>query len=170
VFMWHDVRMPDSGFCRWNTDGITRMSSYCDTSVAGGYNYVAPNDALGFLTALWSRQLIGATKTNQLLQWMTLSPRTGYGGWFGTQLPAAARTKMYHKAGWVPPETSHEIGIVEVPNGHPYAAALLFNRTDGSLAAYNDTQLKMLEYSSCVIYHAIARDVADPFGSPCQHP
>ncbi len=169
AFMWHDVHMPDSGFCRWNTDGITRLSSVCDTSAAGGYNYLAANDAVRFLSALYGKALIGAAKTQTLLQWMTLSPRTGYGGWFGTQLPAAARATMFHKAGWVPPGTSHEIGIVEIPGGHTYAAALLFDRSDGSTTAYNTQQLKTLEYASCVIYHAVAKDVADPFAA-CQAP
>ncbi len=169
-FMWHNIHMPDSGFCKWNSGGVARSAPSCEARTANGFNYLASNDALKFLTVLWDRSLIGEAHTRQLLEWMLLAPRTGGpGGWFGTQLPAAARARMYHKGGWVPPSTSHEIGIVEVPDGHAYAAALLFTRADGSLAAYNAKQVKTLEYASCVVYHAVAKDVPDPFGA-CQAP
>ena len=78
---------------------------------------------------------------------------------------------MHHKAGWLPPSVvpgysnANEIGIVEPPGGHPYAVALLF---DGG-QSYDAKQLPTLEYASCVVYHAVARDAADPFAG-CSHP
>jgi beta-lactamase class A len=168
TFMWHDARMPDSGFCRWNTDRV-RESPLCETDLAGGANYLAADDAVRFLGAVWDRSLIGSASSQQLLDWMLLSPRAGYGGWIGTQLPAAARDSIHHKAGWYPPYTSHEIGIVEIPGGHPYAVALLLARSDGSDAAYDSTQLPMLEYASCVVYHAVADAAGDPFAD-CSPP
>ncbi len=167
TFMWHDARMPDSGFCRWNTDRV-RVSPLCESDRAGGANYLAADDAVRFLGVLWDRSLIGSASSQQLLDWMLLSPRAGYGGWIGSQLPAEARAGIHHKAGWYPPYTSHEIGIIEIPGGHPYAVALLLGRSDGSSAAYNGTQLPMLEYASCVVYHAVA-DAGDPFAA-CSPP
>ena len=51
---------------------------------------------------------------------------------------------------------TNEIGIVETPNGHAYGVAILMSgATD-----YNGTQLPLMEYASCVIYHAVAGDAA----------
>lgn len=164
TFIWHDVHMPDTGFCRWNFEK-TRESPLCESHWFGGYNYLAADDSVRFLTGLWDRSLIGAERSDQLLAWMQLSPRSGYGGWLGTQLPEEARATMHHKAGWLPPSASNEIGIIQVPGGHAYAVALLFARDYNSYPAY-DRQLKVLEYTSCVLYHAVAGDA--PTG--CQAP
>ena len=34
---------------------------------------------------------------------------------------------------------------------------------------YDGTQLPMMEFASCVLYHAVASDTADPFAA-CTHP
>lgn len=169
TFMWNDVGLPDSGFCNWSF-GVTRHAANCPTAF-GGDNFFSADDMALFLTALWDKSLLGDVKATQELEWMKLSPRSGYGGWLGTQLPVAARPAMHHKAGWLPPDqvpgysNSNDIGIVEVPVGPAYAVALLLS--GGS--DYNGRQLPMLEYASCVIYHGVAKDVADPFGA-CTHP
>ena len=49
-------------------------------------------------TVRW-RHRIGPSETSQLETWMTWSPRTGFGGWLGTLLPAAAKASMMHKGG-----------------------------------------------------------------------
>ena len=169
TFMWNDVGLPDSGFCHWSF-GATRNASNCPT-VMGGDNFFTADDMVRFVTALWDRSLLGDAKAQAELGWLQLSPRTGYGGWLGTQLPSAAQATMHHKAGWLPPNevpgytNSNEIGIVEIPNGHAYGVAILMNGgTD-----YNNVQLPMMEFASCVIYHAVAADSPNPF-SPCTHP
>ncbi|WP_394823923.1 serine hydrolase [Pendulispora albinea] len=173
TFAWHDIGVADIGFCRWNYDKV-REAGNCDRGPRGGSNFITTDDAVRFLTAVWNRRLLGKERSRQLLDWMKLSPRQGYGGWLGTQLPPAARATMHHKAGWLPPaevpgnSNSNEIGIVEVPNGHPYAVALLLNGAP-SQEAYDQVQLPTLEYASCVIYHAAAKDHADPFAA-CVHP
>jgi beta-lactamase class A len=167
--MWNDAALAESGFCHWNY-GKTRDAANCSSRM-GGDNFFTANDAALFMTQVWDRSLLGEKSSAQLLQWMTLSPRSGYGGWLGTQLPAAARPTMHHKAGWLPPDAvpgysnSNEIGVVEIPGGRAYAVALLLS--GGS--DYNNKQLPTLEYASCAVYHGVARDLADPFGA-CTHP
>jgi beta-lactamase class A len=166
TFMWQDIGIPDSGFCSWNFDK-QRNATNCP-STAGGDNFFTADDMAMFMTAMWDRSLLGDPKSSTELDWMTLSPRSGYGGWMGTLLPAAAQPKVHHKAGWLPPDVvpgysnSNEIGVVEVPGGHAYAVALLMNGA-GDITAYDTKQLPLLEKASCVVYHAIAKDVADPF-------
>ena len=169
TFLWNDVGTPDSGFCHWSYDK-TREATSCP-STASGDNFFTANDTVLFLTALWQKTLLGDAASRAELGWMQLSPRTGYGGWLGTQLPAAARATMHHKAGWLPPSevpgysVSNEIGVVEVPGGHAYAVSILMS--GGS--DYDNRQLPVMEYASCVLYHAVASDVADPFAA-CTHP
>ena len=169
TFVWNDVGAPDTGFCHWSYDK-TRQATSCP-STANGDNFFTANDTVLFLSALWKKTLLGEAASRAELGWMKLSPRTGYGGWLGTQLPAAARATMHHKAGWLPPSTvpgysvSNDIGIVEVPGGHAYAVSILMSGgTD-----YDNRQLPVMEYASCVLYHAVASDVADPFAA-CTHP
>ncbi len=173
TFVWNDIQTPDIGFCHWNYDK-DRTATNCPMAAHGDSNSFTANGAVDFLAALWGGRLLGSEKTKQLLGWMTLTPRRGHGGWLGTQLPEAARSTMHHKAGWLPPAelpgmaNANEIGIVEVPNGHPYAVALLFDGAP-TQEAFEQKQLPTLEYASCVIYHAMARDEAEPFPS-CHRP
>jgi beta-lactamase class A len=164
-FMWNDVGMGESSFCAWNFDK-TRVAGNCVNRFDGN-NYFSADDGVAFLTAVWDRSLLGEAKSAKLLEWMTLSPRTGYGGWLGTKLPSAARATMHHKSGSLPPpytsRVSHEIGIIEIPGAHAYAVGILM----GGGQNYDAQQLPALEYASCVIYHAMAKDVADPFAAGC---
>ena len=90
----------------------------------------------------WSRSspgwiagtLIGAEETAQLETSMTWSPRTGFGGWLGTLLPADARTSMMHRGGSLrraaaatTRRTTRSTGsaLVEAAPGHRYAVAIL---------------------------------------------
>jgi beta-lactamase class A len=162
TYMWNVAGMTHSGFCRW--DG--RYASNCPSTL-GGYNFLTADDASDFMTRLWNGVLMSAAETDTQLAWMLLSPRSGGdGGWLGTQLPATARAGMHHKAGWYPPSSeSNDIGVVEIDASHAYSVAIYM--ADGT--DYDGRQLPMLEYASCVIYHAVARDLADPFQG-CTHP
>lgn len=158
--------------------GMSGASVFCNwmagQSQCPGDNYLTAGDSVIFLSKLWQRQLLPGPETDAILQWSTWSPRSGYGGWLGTQLPAAARAAMHHKPGWLPPAVvpgyavANEIGIVEFGPGRAYAVAIL---TDGPhrQANYDQKQLPAIEYTSCVIYHALAGDAADPF-APCRRP
>ena len=171
TFQWNDVGLPDTGFCNWSFDK-TRHATNCP-DVKGGDNFFTADDMLRFVTALWDRSILADAKAQAELQWMQLSPRSGYGGWLGTQLPAAAQQSMHHKAGWLPPvevpgySNSNEIGIVEIPSGHVYGVAILMSGAPDQ-ASYDGKQLPTMEFASCVIYHSVAGD-ADPFAS-CTHP
>ncbi|WP_394833745.1 class A beta-lactamase-related serine hydrolase [Pendulispora rubella] len=173
TFVWQTLGVNDIGFCHWNYDH-DRKAGNCPTGPRKGHNFMTADAGVGALTAIWEKRVLGEANTKQLLEWMKLSPRQGYGGWLGTQLPEAARATMHHKAGWLPPVESpensntNEIGIVEVPGGRVYAVALLLNGAP-SQESYDQKQLPTLEYASCVIYHAVAKDQPDPFGA-CRHP
>lgn len=155
------IPVTEISLCGWSYDK-TRKATNC-SNLAGGDNFFTPNGAATFLQKVWQRAVIGRDKGDKLLEWATLSPRTGYGGWVATQLPADVRASLHHKAGWLPtgccsagyPAHYNEIAIAETPRG-PYAVVL-------SMKGGTDTKMtKTMEWSSCVIWHALAKDVADP--------
>jgi len=130
-----------------------------------GDNYFTAKDAVEFLTRLDRGTLLDAAGTKQLEEWMTWSPRKGFGGWLGTLLPDAARASMMHKGGWLPPgccgddsayNTLNEIGVVLTPNGHRYAVAILARGGDD----WYGKQAPWVERASCVIYRAVSADAA----------
>jgi beta-lactamase class A len=155
VFYGGKAGMIDSALTQWFGNRTATNSP----RKLGDDNYFTANDAVTFLSRLDGGTLLGATETAQLEAWMTWSPRSGFGGWLGTQLPASARTSMMHKGGWLPPgccgddatyNTLNEIGIVEVAPGHRYAVAILARRgTD-----WSGKQAPWVERASCVIYRA----------------
>lgn len=147
--------------CSWSYDK-TRTATNC-SSAGGGGNFFTPNGAASFLEKMWQRAAIGKAKGDKLLEWAKLSPRTGYGGWVNTQLPTAVRAEVHHKAGWLPtgccsagyPAHYNDIAIAHTPRGS-YAVVL-------SMKTGTDSKMtKTMEWSSCVIWHALAKDVADP--------
>ena len=159
--------------CHWNFDATRDGSATCSGAMSGN-NFFTPNSALSVLVHAWKRDVVAGDKGAKLLEWATLSPRTGYGGWLGTQLPPDAQKTMHHKAGWLPPgccssdsayNNMNEIGIVHTPRG-AYAITLMFAHAPD----YWGAQQKALEWSSCVVFHALARDVADPFAAGCATP
>jgi beta-lactamase class A len=170
TFLWQDIGAPDSAFCSWNFDKNRTATNCPHLTYEFPNNFFTANDMAAFMTVLHDGSLLGEAKSKKQLEWMTLSPRTGYGGWMGTHLPPAALPTMFHKAGWLPPDVvpgmaiANEIGVIEVPGGHPYAVAIL---TEGAtdINVYNGKQLPLLEKASCVVYHAVANDAADPFGA-----
>lgn len=159
-FYWNVVGMEKSIVANWSF-GARRVAT--NQGQLGGDNYFTPRDVITFLSKLDKGELVG-DRTAEIEGYMTLSPRSGYGGWLGTLLPAAARETMMHKAGWLPPpdyaaySTLNEVGIVQVPGGDRYAIALLAHH--GSDYA---REARMVERASCVVYRTIARET----GLPC---
>lgn len=155
VFYGGKAGMVDSALTQWFGNRVATNSP----RKMGDDNYFTAKDAVTFLSRLHKGTLLGAAETSQLETWMTWSPRTGFGGWLGTLLPAGARSSMMHKGGWLPPgccgddatyNTLNEIGIVEVAPGHRYAVAILARRgTD-----WYGKQAPWVERASCVIYRA----------------
>jgi beta-lactamase class A len=155
------VGMTDSAITQWYGSRVATNSPHA----MGDDNYFTAKDAITFLSGLWKGTILDATNTAKLEEWMTWSPRSGYGGWLGTSLPAAARPAMKHKAGWLPPgccgddatyNTLNEIGILEVPGGHAYAIAILARRgTD-----WSGKQAPWVERASCVVYRAVSGDAS----------
>jgi beta-lactamase class A len=155
VFYGGKAGMVDSGLTQWFGGRVATNSP----RKMGDDNYFTAKDAVTFLSRLDKGTLLGATETAKLETWMTWSPRTGFGGWLGTLLPAAVRTSMMHKGGWLPPgccgddatyNTLNEIGIVEVAPGHRYAIAILARRGSD----WYGKQAPWVERASCVIYRA----------------
>lgn len=155
VFYSGKAGMVDSGLTQWFGNRVATNSP----RKMGDDNYFTAKDAVTFLSRLDKGTLLGATETAQLETWMTWSPRTGFGGWLGTLLPADVRASMMHKGGWLPPgccsddatyNTLNEIGIVEVAPGHRYAVAILARRGSD----WYGKQAPWVERASCVIYRA----------------
>ena len=155
-FYWNTVGMPHSITANWSFGGVTRHASV--QGQMGGDNYFTPQDTIRFLTNLDNDSLLGGAKSQELETYMTWSPRSGYGGWLGTLLPAEARAQMMHKAGWLPApdysdSTCNEIGIVQVPGGERYAISLLAHH-----GADYARETSFVERASCVVYRTIAKD------------
>jgi beta-lactamase class A len=155
VFYGTKAGMVDSALTQWFGNRVATNSP----RKMGDDNYFTAKDAVTFLSRLDKGTLLGAAETSQLETWMTWSPRTGFGGWLGTLLPAGVRTSMMHKGGWLPPgccgddatyNTLNEIGIVEVAPGHRYAVAILARRGSD----WYGKQAPWVERASCVIYRA----------------
>jgi beta-lactamase class A len=167
TFYRGEAGMTHSSFCRWNYSGITRQASNC-IAWSEASNYFTADDAVEFLSRLSTGRIFTAPRLTTMLDWMTRSPRSGSpGGVLGTQLPATARASMRHKAGWIPDLGNHnDIGLIDYAPGRSYAIAIL---TTGTPANFWLRQSPWIEYASCVIFHGVARDVADPT-TPCRRP
>ncbi len=158
IFYLNLAGMNNSGFCHWNTEGKTRIASNCPHGM-GDDNYFTSDDAVNFLERVESKKVLPGATGDALREWMTWSPRSGYGGWLGTLLPAQAQKTMQHKAGWIPPSneiynTCNEIGYINA-NGARYAIGLLTRRGND----YWNKQVPYLQYVSCMIYNAIAGEM-----------
>lgn len=156
-FMWNTVGMERSLLATWFAG---RKAS--NQGQMGGDNYFTAKDNVKFLSRLDRGELLDAAKTSTLETYMTWSPRSGYGGWLGTLLPAEAQSTMMHKSGWLPRSayptyaTMNEIGIVQVPGGDRYAVSILARHG----VDYDGAQRSFVERASCVIYRTIAKDGA----------
>jgi beta-lactamase class A len=154
-FYWNVVGMEHSITANWSF-GQPRVAS--NQGLLGGDNYFTPKDVITFFQKLERNELVG-DRTEEIRGYMKLSPRSGYGGWIGTLLPAEARASVMHKAGWLPPpaypeySTLNDIGIVQTPSGGRYAIALLAHHGQNY-----DAQARYVERASCVVYRTIARD------------
>jgi len=170
--------------CHWNYD-ITRQDPNCgdaicevvpqgSVSCSRGYvdNYYTPNAGLNFLRHLYRNDIgLSPDRVQALLEWSTWTARTGYGGWIGTQLPAAVQKTIHHKPGAIAPccgdaaySWINELAIVESPVG-AYGVSIMSGHA-------NDwhQEVATLEWASCIIYHAMTEDVPDPFAAlVCTH-
>jgi beta-lactamase class A len=155
AFMWNTVGMERSLLANWFAG---RRSS--NQGQLGGDNYFTSKDNVLFLARLDRGEILDEGKKNALEEYMTWSPRSGYGGWLGTLLPEGARATMMHKAGWLPREsypeyaTMNDIGIVQVPGGDRYAVSILARHG----VDYWGKQQSFLERASCVVYRTVAKD------------
>jgi beta-lactamase class A len=159
VFYTTKAGMADSAITQWFGGRAATNSP----RKMGSDNYFTAKDAVTFLERLDRGLLLDAAKTKKLEEWMTWSPRKGFGGWLGTLLPSAAQATMMHKGGWLPPgccgddseyNTLNEIGIVETANAHRYAIAILARRGDD----WYGKQAPWVERASCVIHRAVSAD------------
>lgn len=157
AFYWDVAGMEHSIVANWSF-GVRRVAR--DQGLLGGDNYFTPRDVVTFLSRLDSGAIAGAERLGEYMTW---SPRAGYGGWLGSLLPDGARATMMHKAGWLPPpayaaySTLNEVGIVQVPGGDRYAIALLARH-----GADWGAEARMVERASCVVYRAVARETTLP--------
>jgi beta-lactamase class A len=170
--------------CHWNYD-VTRVDPNCGNAIcnyvpanspscSAGFvdNYYTPNAGLNFLRHVYRKDIgLSPDRAQALLDWSTWTARSGYGGWIGTQLPPAVQKTIHHKPGAIAPccgdaaySWINELAIVESPVG-PYGVSIMSGHA-------NDwhQEVATLEWSSCVIYHALTQDVPDPFASSaCTH-
>ena len=145
------AKMEKSAYTRWAGGNVATNSP----KLLGDDNYFTAKDAVSFLKGVHEGTLLDAALGAKLAEWMTLSPRTGFGGWLGTLLPASARVSLRHKGGWLPPPYDarcvNEIGLIEAGAGHWYAIAILARN-----AADYEAEQDFVEHASCVVFKAAA--------------
>ena len=145
------AKMEKSAYTQWAGGNVATNSP----KLLGNDNYFTAKDAVSFLKGVQQGTLLDATLGAKLNEWMTLSPRAGFGGWLGTLLPASARASLRHKAGWLPPPYDarcvNEIGLVEAGAGHWYAIAILARS-----AADYEAEQDFVEHASCAVFKAAA--------------
>ncbi len=161
-YLWDVVAMRSTALTRWN-HGARREPTNAPRRM-GTDNYTTALDALRFLERLERGEILDPARTRALLDWMRLSPRAGLGGWLTARLPPRSRAGAAHKAGWLEPGCCsdervynhlNEIGVVRA-DGRRYAVVIL------SHAGHDfwGKQTRFVEYASCEIYRAVARDDA----------
>ena len=160
-YIWR-LGMDRTALTRWNYQAVREATN--SPRLMGNDNYTTADDAVRFLEALAAGEALGVEETAALRDWMTLSPRAGFGGWLGSRLPAAAQGEAEHKAGWLPPgccsndayyNTLNEVGIVDTPRGSYAVAILLHGGQD-----WYGRQVPYAELASCEIYKVVADDPA----------
>ncbi len=159
----------DLNLCKYQGD-VLRKANKCYRG-AVIENFFTTLGALMFLEQVWRGVPFKGDKRAALLRWSKLQPDFGFS--IGHQLPKEADQGMHHKRAELPtgccdlpPEYNWtaEIAIIPTPRG-PYAVALSL--------AHSDTyanQIGAIEWASCVLYHAVAEDVPDPFAAGCKPP
>jgi len=162
TWMWNVAGMNDSALTQWSYDK-TRVATNSPRAL-GSDNYMTSDDAVRFLARVYRNEILADERGDKLLEWMTLSPNTGLGGWIPARLPDDVAMTAMHKAGWLPPgccsddsyyNTSNDIGIVETPLGRAFAIAILARRGSDYAA-----QTELVELSSCVLFRAFVQDDA----------
>jgi beta-lactamase class A len=172
-FLWDVVAMRSTALTRWN-HGARREATGAPRRM-GEDNYTTARDALRFLERLARGEILDRARTRALLDWMRLSPRAGLGGWLTARLPPHPRAGAAHKAGWLEPGCCsdertynhlNEIGVVRAA-GRRYAVVILTHAGHD----FWGKQTRFVEYASCEIYRAVARDASlrcdradDPIG------
>jgi beta-lactamase class A len=160
TWMWNVAGMNDSALTQWSYDK-TRIATNSPRAL-GSDNYMTSNDAVRFLSRVYDKQILAGEPGDQLLEWMTLSPNTGLGGWIPARLPDDVAMTAMHKAGWLPPgccsddsyyNTSNDIGIVKTADGRAFAIAILARRGTDYAA-----QTSLVELSSCMFFRAFTQD------------
>jgi beta-lactamase class A len=160
TWMWNVAGMNDSALTQWSYDK-TRIATNSPRAL-GSDNYMTSDDAVRFLARVYRKEILVDERGDKLLEWMTLSPNTGLGGWIPARLPDDVAMTVMHKAGWLPPgccsddsyyNTSNDIGIVVTPNGRAIAVAILARRGTDYAA-----QTELVELSSCMLYKEVMQD------------
>jgi hypothetical protein len=157
------------GLCSYSADHLRRASN-CWAG-ANMNNYFTAAGGITFLEHVFRGDVVSPEARDRLLGWSRLSPPFGFS--IGKQLPALAAATMHHKRSELPqdccdlPKTDNwtaELAIIHTPRG-PYAFAISL--------AHSETyanQIGAIVWASCVVYHALARDVVDAFDAGCVHP
>lgn len=158
VYLWDVVGMGSTALTQWNYLATREASN--SPRLMGSDNYTTADDAVVFLAGLANGAVLDRAATAALIGWMRASPRTGFGGWIGTRLPAEAQASAAHKAGWLPPgccsndaryNTLNDLGLIDTPRGI-YAVAILSHAGDD----WEGRQAPYVELASCEIYKVVA--------------
>lgn len=159
-YLWDVVGMgrQSTAFTQWNYAATREASN--SPRLMGSDNYTTADDAVLFLARLHAGTILDQAATAALLDWMTLAPRTGTGGWLTARLPAEPQASARHKGGWLPPgccsseeryNTLNEVGLVDTPRG-TYAVAILTHAGDD----WYGRQAPYAELASCELYKVVA--------------
>ena len=160
VYIWDVVGMgrQSTALTQWNFNATREATN--SPRLMGSDNYTTADDAVLFLSRLQAGAVLDPAASAALLDWMTLAPRTGTGGWLSARLPAEPQASARHKGGWLPPgccsseeryNTLNDVGLVDTGRG-TYAVAILTHAGDD----WYGRQAPYVELASCEIYKVVA--------------
>jgi len=119
------------------------------------FNQTTVTDAVNFLDSLNSGNLFDdQEKTDQLLEWMTLSPDSGQplAAPIPELLPQEVASQTAHKAGWLPNSgVLNDFAIIPLPDGQQMSIA--FTTDDGNNYA---GQSQWISETTCAVYTDLA--------------
>ncbi len=166
------VKMHDTGLVKWVANGAVLPNDKSNTSGVqtasnvegrlGESNYTTARDMVTFLTRLQRGELLDARSTATVIDWMRLAPddssQEPYSGRLPEDLPPAVRTKVAHKAGWLLPNDTDpldllDFGIVYPTHADPYAIAVM-----GVTATQFPELERFIAHASCLVYQKVGND------------
>lgn len=159
------ARLQETYLEAWRFGADDRVASDFNPDKPLG-NRTSTSDLAKFYARFYRGQLLDASLTAALQQWLRDTPRsmatsTELGGVLLDRLPREVAAASLHKGGWLPPgccsiELRHmlDAGVIVLPDGEWFSVAVLSTRGE-----YFDQTVRWVSLAACRLYVIIAKDL-----------